>query len=437
MVKTKEEPENLNDTDEALEAELAVVENEDTIASEDALEKVVKEQVKKAKTKATKKKKKTDVSGLKKGGPHSKADGLLKEIAKKYKVVIGRANSEDMKKFTDYKREPTSFPTFNSLLSPSGNPLEGGLPHGRYFTLYGPQSSGKTALAMDAIKNYLINNSEGYVMILDAENVVDTQWYQHHGIDEDRIILIPGTMALEDMATNALRVLKIFHEQEIVIGMVLIDSLGAMSPAIEMEGKKSGNTKAEANLRQDHVGTRARKIGQLLRSWAPYILTYDTCCILIAHITTDIANGGMLTISGGNALKHWSHAIVRVSRKNDDAFKKKILCKDGEVREVRVGYYCVLKLEKTRLSIFEGHTVSLPWLVGIGFQTISALFDSAVGHGVIEQKGAWYAYNGNTVAQGKAKALEWLEENLSERLEIERKLSEILYDKGTLNNEEE
>jgi recombination protein RecA len=336
-----------------------------------------------------------------------------------------------MAEILKYERSPFGMPNLNSLLSASGVPEEGGAPHGRFIVLNGSEGSCKTTLAMECIARRLTKHTEEFALILDAENAVDPDWAKHFGVPLDRVIVIPGTIPLEDMGTYGLRILKTCRENGIKISMCLIDSLGAMAPAVELEGKKSGRTKVEADLRTDHVATSARKINQLLRTWAPEILKSNTCCFLIAHQMMDIGGYGGRVMKGGLGLRHFAHFIIELRKKNDSSFDKEVRCKDGETRKIRTGYYVEAKLKKAR-SPYEGHSVAMPFLIGIGFATTMSLLNTAVGFDIVQKAGAWFKYKGDPIGQGQAKAIAWLDDHPEERIKIQEELSAAMYEDSNM-----
>lgn len=372
-----------------------------------------------------------------KENPHAKLDQLLGEIAAGTNLVVGRATSDTVNKIINYERSPFGLPNLNALLSPDGTPENGGVPHGRFVALCGSEGSSKTTLAMECIARRLTAHEDEYALILDAENAVDLNWCKRFGVPMDRLIVIPGTLPLEDMATHGVRILKHAREQGIKISMCLVDSLGAMAPAVEFEGKKDAKSKKdpEVDVRTDHVATSARKINQMLRVWAPEILKSNTCCFLIAHMMTDIGGYGGQVMKGGLGLRHFAHHIISLSKKQDPSFEKEIRCKDGEVRKIQTGYFVVATLKKAR-SPFEGHKVSLPFIIGVGFETTMSLFNTAVGYKIIEQKGSWFKYRDESIGQGATKAMEWLESHPAERIQIEHELSSAMYEEATKKNEE-
>lgn len=419
-------------TEEELEQELKLAADE---SDEEALEKLsepVKTKVKelsKGKTKASKKKEVEQDSN-----PHAALDQVLRQLRENNEdLIIGRGDQEEVDTYINYERSPFSITNLNALLAKDGKPENGGAPHGRFTTLYGGESSGKTTLAIDAIGRRLLSHPDEYALILDAENSVDGSWYSHFGLDPSRVIVIPGTMPLEDMATEGVRTLKACRDAGIKISMGLVDSLGAMAPAVEMEGKKQGRVEGKVDLRTDHVATSARKINQMLRVWAPQILRSNTCMFLIAHTMMDIGGYGGMVMKGGQGLKHFSHLILKLSRKGDATFEKELLCRDGQVRKIKTGFFVEAKVEKTKISGFQDQSVALPFIIGVGFQTNMAILNSAFGYGILEKSGSWVKYKGENVAQGAAKALEWLDTNPDKRILIEQELSAAMYDKGSLS----
>jgi recombination protein RecA len=397
---------------------------EETAAALPELAVVVLEKAKRGKKKEVVKEEASD-------NPHAKLDQLLGELSKNSNLIVGRATTDIVDKYINYERSPFGLPNLNALLSHDGTPENGGAPHGRFVALCGSEGSCKTTLAMECIARRLTAHEDEYALILDAENAVDQHWCARFGVPMDRVIVIPGTLPLEDMATHGVRILKHAREQGIKITMCLVDSLGAMAPAVEFEGKKDKEkkTQAEVDIRTDHVATSARKINQMLRVWAPEILKSNTCCFLIAHMMMDIGGYGGQVMKGGLGLRHFAHYIINLNRKNDASFEKEIRCKDGEIRKIHTGYFVVATLRKAR-SPYDGHKVALPFMIGVGFETLMSLFNTAVGFKIIEQSGSWFKYNGESIGQGQAKAIEWLETHPVERIKIENDLSAVMYEEN-------
>lgn len=354
----------------------------------------------------------------------AEVDDILDSIREEYpEIKIGRGTQEYIDEVLTIKHFPSGIPQLDFL-------LDGGVPVGRFMVLYGPESSGKTTLAMAFISQYMAANPNDYVLILDAENSVEPKWYARFNVPMERVIVVPGTMPLEDMVTAGHKLLRRMREKGKKVGIAMLDSIRQMSPAIEIEGKKEGRGFAEANMRQDHVGTAARKTRQFLAMWNPVIRTMECATIVITHVTVDIGGHGGLIQSGGYALRHWPHAILKLYRKGDDAFKKELMMPDGQKKEVRVGYFTVITLEKTKVSEHEGKSIAVPFIIGVGFKTSLALLNSAVGYGIIDRSGSWYKYKGESIGQGSTAAQEWLEANKLQALEIEQSLLTLMQSKG-------
>lgn len=414
--------------DASLGEALEVIEKETLEDTENALPDEIVGKLKKAK-----KGKKKVSEETKQESKHGAVDQLLTELSKDMTgLIAGRATQDTVKNFINFERSRFGIDALNSLLSPDGKPESGGAPHGRFVVLTGSEGCCKTTLAMDCIAHRLSTYEDEYALVIDAENSVDEKWCSHHGVPMDRVIVIPGTLPLEDMATQGVRILKAARERGIKISMCLVDSLGAMAPAVEAEGKKSGRATEEVDIRTDHVATSARKINQMLRVWAPQIIKSNTCTFLIAHMMTDIGGYGGQVMKGGLGLKYFSHVILQLSKKNDPSFDKEIKCRDGEIRKVRTGYFVVANLKKSKISPYEGQSVAVPFMIGMGFHTMLALLNTAIGYGVIKKAGAWFKYGDVTIGQGQTAAVQWLKENVEERIKIEDALNTIMHEEGKI-----
>lgn len=270
----------------------------------------------------------------------------------------------------------------------------GGLPRGRVVEIYGPESSGKTTLCLQVVAE--AQKLGGTCAYIDAENALDPQYAQKLGVKvEDLLISQPdtGEQALEicDMLVRSSGV-----------DVIVIDSVAALVPKAEIEG----------DMGDSHVGLQARLMSQALRKLTGNIKRTNTLVIFINQIRMKIGVmfGNPETTTGGNALKFY--ASVRLDIRRIGALKK------GE--EV-VGNETRVKVVKNKVSPpFRQATFDI--LYGEGISREGEIIDMGVEQEFINKSGAWYAYNGQKIGQGKDNTRQWLKDNPDVSREIEAKV---------------
>lgn len=270
----------------------------------------------------------------------------------------------------------------------------GGLPRGRIIEIYGPESSGKTTLCLQAVAE--MQKLGGVAAYIDAENALDPVYAGKLGVNVgDMLISQPdtGEQALEiaDMLVRSGGV-----------DIIVIDSVAALVPKAEIEGE----------MGDSHVGLQARLMSQALRKLTANIKRTNTLVIFINQIRMKIGVmfGSPETTTGGNALKFY--ASVRLDIRRIGGIKK------GE--EV-VGNETRVKVVKNKVSppFREAH---FDILYGQGISREGEIIEMGVTHKIVDKSGAWYAYQGNKIGQGKDNAREYLRENPAIAREIEAKI---------------
>ncbi|AXK40439.1 recombinase RecA [Crenobacter cavernae] len=272
----------------------------------------------------------------------------------------------------------------------------GGLPRGRVVEIYGPESSGKTTLCLQVVAE--AQKLGGTCAYIDAENALDPQYAQKLGVKvEDLLISQPdtGEQALEicDMLVRSSGV-----------DVIVIDSVAALVPKAEIEG----------DMGDSHVGLQARLMSQALRKLTGNIKRTNTLVIFINQIRMKIGVmfGNPETTTGGNALKFY--ASVRLDIRRIGGIKK------GE--EV-VGNETRVKVVKNKVSPpFRQATFDI--LYGEGISREGEIIDMGVEQEFVNKSGAWYAYNGQKIGQGKDNTRQWLKDNPDVAREIEAKVRE-------------
>jgi len=272
----------------------------------------------------------------------------------------------------------------------------GGLPRGRIVEIYGPESSGKTTLTLQVIAE--AQKMGGTAAFIDAEHALDPQYARKLGVKvEDLLISQPdnGEQALEiaDMLVRSGS-----------IDVVVIDSVAALTPKAEIEGEMGDQL----------PGLQARLMSQALRKLTGNIKRSNTMVIFINQIRMKIGVmfGNPETTTGGNALKFY--ASVRIDIRRTGAIKK------GE--EV-IGSETRVKVVKNKVAP-PFRTADFDILYGEGISREGEIVEMGVNHRIVEKSGAWYAYKGDKIGQGKDNAREYLKEHPDVAQEIEAKIRE-------------
>jgi len=269
----------------------------------------------------------------------------------------------------------------------------GGLPRGRVVEIYGPESSGKTTLTLQVIANCQRNG--GTAAFIDAEHALDPSYAEKLGVNVDDLLV-----SQPDTGEQALEIADMLVRSN-AVDVVVIDSVAALTPKAEIEGE----------MGDSHVGLQARLMSQALRKLTANIKKSGTLVIFINQIRMKIGVmfGNPETTTGGNALKFY--ASVRLDIRRIGSVKR------GE--EV-VGSETRVKVVKNKVAPpFKQAEFQI--LYGKGIYRMGEVIDLGVKLGLIEKSGAWYAYKGDKIGQGKANASKFLEDNpaISEVIEAE------------------
>ncbi len=274
----------------------------------------------------------------------------------------------------------------------------GGLPRGRVVEIYGPESSGKTTLTLQVIAE--MQKIGGTCAFIDAEHALDVQYAQKLGVSlADLLISQPDT------GEQALEIADALVRSGSV-DLIVIDSVAALTPKAEIEGEMGDSL----------PGLQARLMSQALRKLTATIKRTNCLVIFINQIRMKIGVmfGNPETTTGGNALKFY--ASVRLDIRRIGSIKK------GE--EV-IGSETKVKVVKNKVAPpFKQAEFDI--LYGEGISREGEVIDLGAAHNIIEKSGAWYAYNGDRIGQGKDNAREFLREHPELALEIENKIRERL-----------
>ncbi len=277
----------------------------------------------------------------------------------------------------------------------------GGLPKGRIVEIYGPESSGKTTLTLQAIAE--CQRQGGVAAFIDAEHALDPVYAEKLGVNVKELLV-----SQPDTGEQALEIADMLVRSG-GIDIVVIDSVAALTPKAEIEGEMGDH----------HVGLQARLMSQALRKITGNLKRSNTLAIFINQIRMKIGVmfGNPETTTGGNALKFYSS--VRLDIRRTGAVKK------GE--EV-LGSETRVKVVKNKVAP-PFKSVDFEIIYGEGISKEGELIDLGAMHGFVEKSGAWYSYNGNRIGQGKDNVRAFLKENPAIAAEIEAKLREKLLPK--------
>ncbi|NNM83400.1 MAG: recombinase RecA [Burkholderiales bacterium] len=270
----------------------------------------------------------------------------------------------------------------------------GGLPRGRVVEIFGPESSGKTTLALQVIAQ--MQRLGGTAAFIDAEHALDPQYAQKLGVDVPNILI-----SQPDTGEQALEIADMLVRSGSV-DVVVVDSVAALTPKAEIEGE----------MGDSHMGLQARLMSQALRKLTANIKRTNTLVIFINQIRMKIGVmfGNPETTTGGNALKFY--ASVRLDIRRTGAIKK------GE--EV-IGNETRVKVVKNKVSPpFKQAEFDI--LYGEGISREGEIIELGVQHKLIDKSGAWYSYNGEKIGQGKDNVREFLRSNPELAHEIEAKI---------------
>lgn len=274
----------------------------------------------------------------------------------------------------------------------------GGYPKGRIIEIYGPESSGKTTLAIHAMAQ--AQKQGGIAAIIDAEHAFDRFYAEKLGVDVENLLI-----AQPDSGEQALEIADDLICSS-AVDLVVIDSVAALTPKAEIEGLMGDNK----------VGLQARLMSQALRKLTATINKTQTTCIFINQLREKIGVmfGNPETTTGGNALKFY--ASVRLDIRKGNAIK------DGE--EI-LGNQVRVKVVKNKVAPpFKKAEFDLMFNEGISRE--GELIDLGEQQGIITKSGSWYSYDGNKLAQGRDAAKQVLKDNPDLAAEIEAKIMEKL-----------
>jgi recombination protein RecA len=285
----------------------------------------------------------------------------------------------------------------------------GGVPRGRVTEIFGPESSGKTTLALHVAAN--AQKAGGVAAYVDAEHALDVEYARKLGVDVDNMLI-----SQPDTGEQALEICDILVRSG-AVDVVVIDSVAALVPKAEIEG----------DMGDAHVGLQARLMSQALRKLAGAINRSRTCVIFINQLREKVGVlfGNPETTSGGRALKFY--ASVRLDVRRIGPVKE---------RDTVIGNHVRVKVVKNKVAPpFRQAEFDIMFDEGISHSAL--LVDLASEMGIIEKSGAWFSYGGQRIGQGRENTKLFLRDNPAVAAEIETKVKEHLGVKPGATLEEE
>jgi len=283
----------------------------------------------------------------------------------------------------------------------------GGFPRGRVVEVFGPESSGKTTIALHAIAS--AQALGGTAVFIDAEHALDPTYARRLGVDVDNLLV-----SQPDHGEQALEITSVLVASG-AVDIVVIDSVAALVPKAELEGE----------MGDSHMGLHARLMSQALRKLTGVVSRTNTCLIFINQIREKIGVmfGSPETTTGGRALKFFSSIRVDVRRMST--------IKDGETM---IGNRTRIKVVKNKLAApFRQAEVDI--LFGEGISREGDLLDLAVAQNVVEKSGSWFSYRGERLGQGRETARLYFKEHTDMRDRVDVELRKALGVDGTVGSD--
>ncbi|HEV8555413.1 MAG TPA: recombinase RecA [Actinophytocola sp.] len=274
----------------------------------------------------------------------------------------------------------------------------GGLPRGRVVEIYGPESSGKTSLALHAVAN--AQKAGGIAAFIDAEHALDPEYAKALGVDTDALLV-----SQPDTGEQALEIADMLIRSG-ALDILVIDSVAALVPRAEIEGEMGDN----------HVGLQARLMSQALRKIAGALNNSGTTAIFINQLREKIGVmfGSPETTTGGKALKFY--ASVRLDVRRIETLKDGGEAVGNRTRVKVVKNKVAPPFKQAEFDILYGHGVSRE----------GSLIDMGVEQGILRKSGAWYTYEGDQLGQGKENARKFLRDNPDVANEVEKRIKDKL-----------
>ena len=281
----------------------------------------------------------------------------------------------------------------------------GGLPKGRIIEVYGPESSGKTTLALQVVAS--AQKKDGICAFIDAEHALDPVYAKNLGVDVDKLLV-----SQPDAGEQALEIADTLVKSG-AVDVLVVDSVAALVPKAELEG----------DMGDSHMGLHARLMSQALRKLTSSISRSNAMVIFINQIRMKIGVmfGSPETTTGGNALKFYASVRLDIRRIGQIKDKDQIVGNQTRVKVVKNKVAPPFKI--TEFDI----------LYGEGISKEGEIIDLGVAEGFVEKSGSWYSFNGNRIGQGRENAKKFLLDNK----EIANEIEGMIREKNSTNEEEQ
>ena len=286
----------------------------------------------------------------------------------------------------------------------------GGYPRGRVIEMYGPESSGKTTLALHAVAE--AQKLGGIAAFIDAEHALDPVYAKNLGVNIDEL-----WVSQTDTGEQALEICENLVRSG-AVDIIVVDSVAALTPQKEIEGEMGDSV----------MGLQARLMSQALRKLTAIVGKSKCIVVFINQIRMKIGVmfGNPETTTGGNALKFYSSIRLEIRR---------IESIDGKGEEDAVGNRVRVKIVKNKVAP-PFRKVELDIYFGKGISSAASILDSSVKHGLIDKRGAWYTRGEEKVGQGKENAVAYIENNPAFKMELENTLREKIFPGQVLRTKE-
>lgn len=286
----------------------------------------------------------------------------------------------------------------------------GGYPRGRVIEMYGPESSGKTTLALHAVAE--AQKLGGIAAFIDAEHALDPVYAKNLGVNIDEL-----WVSQPDTGEQALEICENLVRSG-AVDIIVVDSVAALTPQKEIEGEMGDSV----------MGLQARLMSQALRKLTAIVGKSKCIVVFINQIRMKIGVmfGNPETTTGGNALKFYSSIRLEIRR---------IESIDGKGEEDAVGNRVRVKIVKNKVAP-PFRKVELDIYFGKGISSAASILDSSVKHGLIDKRGAWYTKGDEKVGQGKENAVAYIENNPAFKMELENTLREKIFPGQVLRTKE-
>jgi recombination protein RecA len=282
----------------------------------------------------------------------------------------------------------------------------GGMPRGRIIEIYGPESSGKTTVALHVVAE--AQKMGGTAAFIDAEHALDPVYASKIGVNMDELYI-----SQPDTGEQALDICESLVKSA-AVDIIIVDSVAALTPKAEIDGE----------MGDSFIGLQARLMSQALRKLTAIVNKTKTCVIFINQLREKVGVmfGSPETTPGGKALKFYSS--IRLDVRKIDTLK------DGDQF---IGNRTRVKVVKNKLaSPFK--TAEFDLMYGTGISKIGCLLDVAIDNGIVEKSGSWFSYGDQKIGQGKENVKAYIAQNPEFKDELEAKVKEVLFPKNNAKN---